>query len=434
MFKLKLIDLAKGSNISDQYKFYCSTLNWSRDQVVSYQNKRLKSLINHSCLNVPYYRNWMVNHNIIPQEINSTEELKKLPILDRVIIRQKNKDLIAQNYKTKDLHGGSSSGTTGIPINYYHDTQSISAGGAANYALWLMSGWKPGQKNIHIWGNASSIERWNSIVSKLKTRLMNQLNIPSTHLNENNISEIAEKIIRFKPKSIEGYPSAIYTLANHFKQNNLSIKGLKQVLTTAENLEDYQRDIIEATFAPTGDFYGSGEVMGIASRPIGDNRYYIFEPHVIVEAVDSGLEGMKDILVTDLDNYAMPMIRYKVGDLIDNIYIPETNSKYQFSYFKKLIGRSADIITLTNGMRFHPINIFGGTLFREFPFISKHRVVWDGKLLRIIFEVNGSVDDSLLKQKIDELLKRYDVSYSIEYTTKLLPSSNGKYKYVEIIK
>jgi len=433
MFKLKLIDLAKGSNISDQYKFYCSTLNWSRDQIVSHQNKRLKSLVNHSYINVPYYRNWMVNHNIIPQDINSIEGLKILPVLDREIIHKHNKDLVAHNNKTKNLHIGSSSGTTGIPINYYHDTQGLSAGKAANYALWLMSGWTPGQRNIHIWGNSSSVERWNSISSKLKTKLMHQLNIPSTLINESDLEEIADKIIRFRAMSIDGYPSAIYTLAKFFKQKNLRINELKQVFTTAENLEEYQKEIIEDVFAPTGDMYGSGEIMGIAFRPIGDDRYYVFEPHVIVEVLDSGVEGMKDVLVTDLDNYAMPMIRCKLGDLIDDIYIPETDFKYQFSYFKKIIGRSADIITLPNGMRFHPINIFGGTLFRQFPFISKHRVVWDGKLLRIIFEVNGGVDDSSLKQKIDELLKRYEVSYSIEYTSKLLPSSNGKYKYIEII-
>ncbi|NVO08498.1 MAG: phenylacetate--CoA ligase family protein [Bacteroidales bacterium] len=433
MLKLRLIDLAKRFNTYDRYKEYSSTLNWSRDEILNYQNKKLKNLINQAYNNVSYYRNWMLNHNILPNEINKSEDLLKLPILDREIIREQGKNLVAKNKKNKDLHLGSSSGTTGIPINYYQDSQALSAGGAANYVLWLMSGWKLGQRNVHIWGNSSSIKRWKSISSRAKVKLMNQLNIPSTLLNEEDIKEIAEKIIRFKPESLEGYPSAIYTLAKYFKQNNLSKLELKQVLTTAENLEEYQRIIIEEVFAPTGDFYGCGEVMGIATRPIGDNKYYVFEPHVIVETIDSGIEGMKEVLVTDLDNEAMPMIRYKVGDLIDNLHLPKSDSKYPFIFFNKILGRNADIINLPNGKRFHPVNIFGGTLFRKFPEISKHKVIWNGKSLTLIFEVNGMFDDTQLKKQIDELLQCFDVPFSIEYTSALPPSSNGKYKYIEIL-
>lgn len=433
MLKLRLIDLAKGFNTYDRYKEYRSALKWSRDEVVNYQNKKLKSLINHAYNNVPYYRNWMLNHNILPNEISKVEDLIKIPILDREIIREQGKNLVAKNKKNKDLHFGSSSGTTGIPINYYQDSQALSAGIAANYVLWLMSGWKLGQRNVHIWGNSSSIKRWNSISSRIKVKLMNQLNIPSTLLNEEDIKEIAEKIIRFRPESLEGYPSAIYTLAKYFKQNNLSKLELKQVLTTAENLEDCQRKIIEEVFAPTGDFYGCGEVMGVATRPIGDNKYYVFEPHVIVEAIDSGIEGMKEILVTDLDNEAMPMIRYKVGDLIDDLHLPESDSKYPFIFFNKILGRNVDIISLPNGKRFHPVNIFGGTLFRKFPEISKHKVIWNGISLKLIFEINGTFDDTQLKIQIGDLLQSFDVPFSIEYTSNLLPSSNGKFKYIEIL-
>ena len=61
----------------------------------------------------------------------------------------------------------------------------------------------------------------------------------------------------------------------------------------------------------------------------------------------------------------MPLIRYKIGDLVDDIYEPETNDKVQFSYFKKVLGRDADIIELPNGKKILPINLVGGTLFEK---------------------------------------------------------------------
>lgn len=434
MYKLTLLDIAKRTHVSKWYKFYLSSLQWDRTTVINYQNNRLSQLLMHAYKKVPYYKDIFNELKINPQNIRSLNDLSVLPVLNREIIQSRLKDLINIDKKSLDLKKASSSGTTGTPINYYFDRDGLSAGIASGYALWSMSGWYPGQRSVHIWGNAASVRRWDTVGSKAKTLWMNQLNVPSVLLNDpENLPLLSEQIINYNPESIDGYPSAIFTLASYFESHSIKLKNLKRVITTAENLQAYQKDVIEKILAPISDQYGCGEVLGIASRPATDDKYYVFEPHVIIETIDSGIEGMKDILVTDLDNFAMPMIRYKVGDMIDELNPPDVDSKYAFSWFTRLMGRSSDIIKLPNGMLFHPVNIFGGTLFRKFPEIVKHKIIWNGEIVKFVFEISQPIDRAGLEAKLRELLKLYEVLFKVEFTQKILPSPSGKYKYLEII-
>lgn len=432
MIKLKLLDLAKKSKINRWYDFFLATLQWERRQLEEYQNARLRKLLQYAYDNIEFYRMGMQERNVLPSQVNSFRDLERLPMIHRDDIRANGNKLTPVAIELSKCHKGTSSGTTGVPITYYHDVTGESAGMAAGYVLWSMSGWRFGKRNVHIWGNATSIQRWATWSSRAKNVLIRQLNIPSIWLDDpEGIEDVSRKIMKFDPISIEGYPGAIYTLAQHCQKKGYSLPSLKQVLTTAENLESYQRSLIEKVFAPTGDLYGSGEVLGIATRPIADDKYYVFDPHVIVEAVDSWIPGTKDVVVTDLDNYAMPLIRYRIGDMIDDLHLPEKGSQYPFSYFNRIIGRNSDIVDLPNGKRFHPINIFGGTLFRKYPEIVRHKVIWNGKLLKILFETVKPVNAKGIETDIKELLSVYEVPFMIKYVDQILPATNGKYKYFE---
>jgi phenylacetate-CoA ligase len=434
MFKLSLLDIAKHTSVDKWYRFFMSALKWDRVTLINYRNARLGQLLKHAYEKVPYYGRIFHDLKMIPQQVIEAKDLSVFPALDREIIQCKRDDLISTDRKLSSLHKGSSSGTTGIPIDYYFDNEGLSAGIASGYVLSGLSGWHPGQRSVHIWGNASSVQRWRTSVSMLKNFWMNQLNIPSILLDDPaNLFSVSEKILKFRPESIDGYSSSVYTLARFCKEHNLKLKELKQVITTAENLENYQKEVIEETFAPAGDLYGCSELLGIASRPAGDYRFYVFEPHVIVETIKSGIEGMNEILVTDLDNYSMPLIRYRTGDLIDELNLPSDNSGYPFSWFTKILGRSSDIIKLPNGKLFHPVNIFGGTLFREFPEISKHKVIWDGSTVKFLFETRDIPDKDVLTHKLEKLLEQYGIGFEIGFTHKIAPEPGGKFRYLEIV-
>jgi phenylacetate-CoA ligase len=436
MIKSKIIfyilDLFQQTSTQKFYNEFKSTLYFSRSEVKEYQKKKLFDLINYSIKNVPYYREAFSSWN----KINSSDffnKFKQLPILNRELLQKNNDYLISEKYNKNFLAKSGSSGTTGIPIDYYQSKKSLSAGIAGVYLAYSLSGWQMGDKTLHIWGNPISVKHWSKLSSKIKRLVKNQVNLASTEFNDvENYERLFSFINKGNYKSIDGYTTAIYQLAEFIERQNYSKLNSEFVFTTAENLQNYQEKSIEKNIGPVSDLYGCGEISGVAIKPIHKDEYIIIDSHVYVETIDEG-EGLKSIIVTDLDNYAMPLIRYKIGDLIDTIYEPALQEFPQFSRFKTVHGRSSEIIELPNGKKILPVNIVGGTLFRKIGKIKKHKVSWNGRILNFVFEVENGFDIQKAKRMIDDEFCTYDIKTEVTIIDKLNADKNGKFKYFEII-
>lgn len=430
---LFLLDLFQRTSIRQKYNFFRKTKLWDREKIKSYQLKRINELLVYSQNNIPYYNNLFSENNLQVSEIKSLEDLKYIPCLTRKDIQKNLKTLVSNEYTLTNLIRSSSSGTTGIPISYYESKHSSSAGTAAGYFAYSLSGWQPGNKTLHIWGNPSSIAHWKTIKSKIKAAVKNQINLASTEFNNpENLHKMYKFIFSLKTECIDGYTTAIYELAKYMAGNNLHSLNVKNVFTTAENLSEIQRQTIEKYVGAVSDLYGCGEINGIAIKPIDEDKYYIIDPHVIVETEGSN-ENYKSILVTDLDNKAMPLIRYKIGDLIDNVCEPDIKDELQFSFFRKILGRDSDIITLPNGKKILPVNILGGTLFRRIGGIVKHKVVWNNRELTFHFETTNEFSLEKAEKLLEKEFHDYNVPVKIYIEEKLKPDKNGKFKYFEII-
>jgi len=434
-FYLGVLDLAQGTIARKYFNFFLESLQWNRKEILQCQVKKLKELIRYSYRHVKYYREIFEKNNLNPDSIKTLEDLKQLPVLTRSDIQKNFEKLVSDEKEMLKYTRSSSSGTTGIPINYLHDVDGDSSGKAAGFFFNYLSGWNFGRRSIHIWGNITSIQRWNSPGSKLKQFFFMQKNLPSTDLNEIvNYKKVIDLINRIKPFSIDGYTSSIYNLARYIKDHNVKIYRPKFVFTTAENLFKNEKNIIESSLGLVSDIYGCGEINGIAVRPVAEDKYYILEPHVIIEAESIRKGDYKEIIVTNLDNKIMPLIRYKIGDLIDGIYEGDEQNRFGFSYFKQIIGRTSEVIDMGNGKILSPINIFGGTLFREIGGVLKHKVVWNGNYLDFLFEVNPGFNREKACEKINAELKPYDVTFKITIVDRLNPDKSGKFRYMEIAK
>lgn len=424
-------DIYKGSTIRKDFSFYRKTATWDAEEVNKYQLKKLKDLLRNASENSTYYKDLFKSVDFKVDNLNSVEDLNKLPILTKEDIINNTNNILSKEKNIK-LIKSSSSGTTGIPINYYHDIKSYSAGIAAGYFIWSLSGWRFSDRSIHIWGNPSSIKKWNKFSSITKRYLFNQIYVPSFLLNNpSNIPSIIDLIRKNKPKTIDGYTSSIVNLAMFIKENNIEIPKLNAVFTTAENLLENQIELIESAIGPVSDTYGCGEINSIAVKPVGCDKFYIIDPHVVVECNDIDGSDMKSIIVTDLDNYGFPFIRYKIGDLVSSIDNPSKNDLLPFRSFKNIYGRTAEIITLPNGKSIHPINMLGGTLFRYAGGIVKHKVVWTGEKLLFIFVTNNNYNKQSVSQLVENLLKPYEVDFEIIEVDNIPIPKSGKHLYFE---
>ena len=217
------------------------------------------------------------------------------------------------------------------------------------------------------------------------------------------------------------------------KQHRIEAPRAWHIFTTAENLLPAHKQVIEEVLGPVSDGYGCGEINGIAGCPVGQNRYYIFEPHVVVETADGATSDPLDILVTDLDNRVMPLIRYQVGDMIDGIQEARDDLPVGFRFFGRVTGRSTDVVRLENGKIIQPLNLLGGTLFRRIGGILRHKVTWNGRCLTFIFETADHFDLQEAHRLISTELQEYGAPYRIEVVRRLLPGTSGKFRYFEIL-
>lgn len=428
---LSLLDIFQNTFVRRYFNFYRRTISWNRDQVLDYQLKKIKSLLEYAQQNVPYYKDLVDRKNFHINDIKTLEDIKYFPFLTREIIQKSKDELISRLFKKEDLERSSSSGTTGIPIEYFHDKDSLSAGIAAGYFAWNLSGWLPGDKTLHVWGNPTTVAYWNKTRSKLKRYLKNQTNLASTDFGDpQKLKDIYKFVSESKFSTIDGYTTSLYELAKFIELKKLKSLNVNNVFTTAENLLDYQKEVIENFIGPVSDLYGCGEINGIAIQPVNEKKYFIIDPHVYIEVEHTGSE-FNNIIVTDLQNHVMPLIRYRIGDLIDSISEPNVNDAIQFSSFNKVLGRESDMIELPNGKKILPVNIVGGTSFRKIGGILKHKVVWKKDEVIFYFETNNEFSiekaNELLKNEFNEI----NIPIKVEIVEKLLPDKNGKYKYFE---
>jgi phenylacetate-CoA ligase len=430
-YQLILFDIAKGLKSNEYYNRFKSLHKLTREEIIDYQNVKLKKQIGFLYKSNKYFQKKLLESKINPQDITCKDDLKYIPPLERKDLQVYFGEMITQN--VGKVFFSSSSGTTGTPVRYAKDIEGISAGRGATLSLnQLIENWALSNRHAHIWGNPSSVKRWSSIGSRLKAKVFNQANIDSTLTNsDDGLKLVTEVLKKRKPDCIEGYTSSIYNIALYVQKHSIRLPKLKNVITTGENLLPQHKDFIESILAPVSDFYGCGEVNGLAIRPSGTDRYYIADFHVVLEVVQREADKMKELLITDLDNKAFPLIRYKVGDMVDDIYQPERDEAIPFSHFKTINGRTVDTIFLPNGKCIQPINLLGGTLFREIGGVKQHKVIWNKNKLIFVFAVDKSFNISFAKERISQYLEDYEVDFEIEIKDILHPGSSGKFKYFE---
>ena len=433
---LRLVDRYSGLSVRSYYELYKEALSWPRRDIEAFQLVRLKWLLQHAYSNVPFYRSAFNENGLTPESISSLEHYGRLPLLTRSNLRDSLHDLLSSDFQIRKTSRHSSSGTTGTPIVFYKDIGSRSADIAAIYLTWHLAGCEIGERRLHIWGTPDSEAQWRRWGSKLKRRMLNAKYLPAGSLNdEASYAKAIALINSYKPDFVDGYTSSIYTIARYAQDKMIEVHQPKVVLTTGETLDSYQRETIESVFGNVRDFYGCGEVNGVAIQ-CSENSYHIISPRVYVEcANDISKDGYRKIILTDLENRAMPFIRYDVGDLFDGIEV-EKRCKCGLDslYFRKIYGRTTELLRLPNGMMISPVSVFGGAAFREVGNIMRHQTIWNGKYLIFIFEVTDRFtkeDEEALKHIISDLVKAYSIDFRLR-TAKRIDNKGPKFRYFSI--
>jgi phenylacetate-CoA ligase len=391
-------DLVFGTNHKRDLN-YLNRSQWlTPKQLEVLQFNKLRELLVFASKNVPYYEKLFSERDIDPLSITSVEDLKCLPVLSKSIIRLHKEEIIATNRDRKSFLKAASSGSTGEPLQYYTTKTAASLRNAAVRRFWQWAGYNIGDKwvRIQLWPQSVHPFRF-----KLSTFLQRCAYIGSYQFNDRKIVESIKIIKKYNPKVIRGYSGPIYLIAKYMKMHNIDPIPIKAVITHSETLLPHYRELIESQFeCNVFDTYG-GDGKVIAGQCEFGN-YHVNDENIIIEYIkDDGSPSkygeVGNIIVTDLNNYAMPFIRYQIGDIgISKCGVCDCGRG--LSMLHSIEGRDSDLIYTVNG---NFLNVQYFVVYFEYePTVVQFQAIQnfpDQLLLKLV--VNELFDENA-KQKI----------------------------------
>jgi len=283
------------------------------------QRKKLYKLITYASQNIPYYRGIIKEHNLQFSENNIFDDIKKLPLLTKDVIRNNFDEL----YKFRDntYYRNSSGGSTGEPVIFYQDSNYFAWNTAAKILFDEWAGRKIGEPMVKLWGSMQDILKGGqSFKGYLRQQLSGVTTLGSTRMTEKDMYKYVQRINHIKPRLILAFANCIGELARFIQNHDLPIYSSGAVMTSACVLFPEIRKNIEDVFQTTlFDRYGSREVGDVACNCKTSPGLHLIPDIHYVEIVDENGNEVNggergEIIITVLTNYTMPFIRYKIGD------------------------------------------------------------------------------------------------------------------------
>jgi phenylacetate-CoA ligase len=314
-------DILRGTHSMKCWRELEASQWWPREQIIELQNQRLKRLVHYAYENVPYYRRIFDRIAAYPEDIKSGDDLTKLPILNKHDIRTHFEELTARDFPPLQRIRLHTSGSTGQQLYFYSTKQQhISLAFAERQRGYHAIGFKLGDKYAYLDDRIQHISG-PEILQRLIGTMKRELFLDIRRILKNEFHDVAAAIKRYNPQFMRGFPSTILDLARFIRNNPEYSFKLSGIISGGETLYAYQRDYFREVFGcDTFDFYGTEEQHIIGVECPLHSGYHLAAEDVIVEIIDSngkpvpaGSEG--EITITALNSYAMPFIRYRIGDI-----------------------------------------------------------------------------------------------------------------------
>jgi phenylacetate-CoA ligase len=393
------------------------------------QIKKFRGILIHAYDNVPFYHERLKNAGIKPDDVRTIDDIDKIPLTTKRDLQGTPlSQMIAKDVNIDRCVKNRTGGSTGLPLITLSDkrTDDIDA------AMWLRAFFENGMRlrdrkveirdprNFH---KKTLLEHF-GILSREYVSIFDDVRTQAAFLVKQN------------PDIIESYPTSMEILANFFTRQKMSIKP-RSVFTLAELLDKKSRELITKVFeTELFDYYGSSEIGLISWECHEHNGYHTNADNLIMQFVDSdgnpvGTGEPGEIVCTSLNNYTMPMIRYKQGDIGTGIKDP-CPCGIRLPLMQIIGGRKDDFLEATDGRMIAP------TVFFPYPFenvkgIEQFRVIQESRdKLRIQLVVKEGFDLQLLERARKEIQRVFgeDMGVEFEFLNEITRDPSGKLRKV----
>ena len=422
-------DLLNKSRVIHELKKWQSISKLTEPEIEEKTSENLGSILNFAVANIEFY-----SKKEIARDLNPKQFLKNFPILEKSDLRNCQEELILGG--ANNLIACKSSGSSGIQTTTFQSKSEQSVNRAIQLLWWEWAGYYPGKPLIQ-----TGINPKRGVIKKLKDILFRTTYVAAFAHEETEVVEILNKVRGKKNVHFGGYASSLNVFAEVARKHSINDVQFDAAISWGDKLFDhYKRNIKEVFNCKIYETYGCSEGILVASKKDLD-YYYIMSPHVFVEIVDDNGKEVKDgewghILLTRLDNYSMPLIRYKIGDLgslLPRSEYPEKRD-YNFPLLKEIIGRSTDVVKTPSGKKM-VVHAFTG-IFEHIAEIQQFKITQrDLAGIEIEYIAGVNFNPSILKKIEGVILNHLNEDFLIHWkcVKEISPSPSGKPKLVECL-
>jgi len=392
---------------------------WSNTEVLKHHGILLENLIRQAYYHVPFWKREMRYRGLKPEDIQTLEDLEKLPVVNKKIMQEGLRDFITDNANEFTFHQGNTGGSTGRPFNYLISTEQAEAIHSTQHRGWSWAGWKDNDRLLTIAGGGLGPQGGKKI--------------EVFGFTEETASRVYKEILSYNPKFYRGLPYLMDLFCSYLERLKLNetIRG-KAAFLTSEVLLDSQRQRVGEHLGEVFDTYGVNDGGSNAMECENHNGFHVSHEIFLLEPlnkenqmVNSNQEGI--ITCTHLYNLVMPWIRYRSDDLA-RITHDRCACGRTLPLMKDLKGRITDYLKTPNAVinGTELCNMINHLPMRAYQFIQNEK---RAILVKIVKDVGFSEKD---EEHIHSQIEKLDdqVSIRFEYVEDIPLTEGAKFKYV----
>ena len=403
------------------------------------QRERLVALLEHAGRHVPYYRDLLRRFGVAEKGRLHLERFVDLPLLDKPTIRRSFETLKSDDLRRRRWYYNYSGGSSGEPIRLIQDQGYADWAGAMKLLFDEWTGRQVGDRQVRLWGSERDLLVGHETPRVRAARwLRNELWLNAFRMTPARMRDYVQRINRFRPRQILAYPTSMYELSRFVEREGIDVHSPQAVMTSGTALEPEMRSTIERVWATrVFDRYGSREVGDIACECREHKGLHVSLPCHYVEVlradgspVGPGEPG--ELVVTSLTNYAMPLVRYRIGDMAE-VAGERCGRGVGWPLIKSITGRISSIFVTMDGALI-PGGYFGFPLWDR-PWIQRFQVVQESRqqiVVRVVGDPTCSQAPSAAE--LDDIVKKYRAAVgascqvTFDFVDEIETSPTGKHQ------
>jgi phenylacetate-CoA ligase len=417
-----LLDFLKGGKVRKHYRDIMLVLNHaSSNEASQRQGKNLSAILRHAVTTTQFYK-----------QKNGYRSLNDFAVINKSIVRESFDSFISSGFDKSELISVVTSGSTGTPFKVYHDKNKKLRNSADTIFFAQMAGYDLGYKLVYM-----KIFVKDKMKNPVSYWMENTIPVDVIRLNETQIEGLLRRMENNKSTyTIIGYSSALELVCKYLEKKKYGgvNANVKSVIAMSETLNDYTKETMQKYFSALVVSRYSNLENGIIAQQetAGSGRYLINTASYVVEILKMDSDEQAEprqtgrIVVTDLFNYGMPLIRYDTGDIGA---ISQDSGKKRNMYLANVEGRKLDMLYDTKGNLVSSYMVYKNMW--QFTEIIQYQLIQEG---RKEYTLKINADGTFTKEaKIIKEFKEYlgkDAVFTVEYVSEIPLLSSGKRKMI----